>query len=64
MNYNKTFSPTVRNSSTIFLLSFVAELGLDTDHQDVSVIFLNGDLQEACTHEPQKFISENKTKPV
>lgn len=58
MNYNETFSPIVRNSSTIFSLSFVAELGLDTDHQVVSVIFLNGDLEEACMHEPPEFIKE------
>jgi hypothetical protein len=58
MNYSETCSPIVRNSSLIFLLGLVVELDLGTDHLDLTVIFLNEDLEDVCMHQPQWFIKE------
>ena len=46
IDYNKVFSPVVKNSSAQILLALIAQYELKLDQLDVKIVFLHGDLEE------------------
>jgi hypothetical protein len=46
IDYTETFAPVVRYTTVIFLLIYVISQGLEVNHLDVNIVFLNPNLKE------------------
>ena len=46
MDYNETFSPTLKFTTLRALMTLIAKYNLKAHHFDIGTAFLNGDLEE------------------
>lgn len=65
VDFKETFSPVVRHTTLRMLFALSVQLGLQTNHLDVTTAFLNGDLEETIYMSiPEMFPDVGQTSKV
>jgi hypothetical protein len=62
INYNETFSPTLRSETIRYLISYAVHVNLELHHLDVETAYLNGDVDEEIYMKLPEGFNQRETK--